>query len=114
MDVLVCNSCGRKMFTRRTICPYCGSQDLHIEKYSHPQERQQLKEKSPADLYFNFSVVIIAIVMLATIFMSAAFYKTFGIEASIISLIAGLIFNSILYILFGQINQIFRRICNEV
>lgn len=114
MDVLVCNSCGKKMFTRRTICPYCGSQDLHIEKYSHPQERQQLKEKSPADLYFNFSVVIIMIVMLATIFMSAAFYKTFGIEASIISLIAGLIFSSILYILFGQINQIFRRICNEV
>lgn len=114
MDVLVCNSCGKKIFTRHTTCPYCGSQDLHIEKYSHPQERQQLKEKSPADSYFNFSVVIIMIVMLATIFTSAAFYKTFGIEASIISLIAGLIFNSILYILFGQINKIFRRICNEV
>lgn len=114
MDVLVCNSCGKKIFTRHTTCPYCGSQDLHIEEYPHPQEKQQLKEKSPADLYFNFSVVIIMIVMLATIFMSTAFYKAFGIEASIISLIAGLIFSSILYILFGQINQIFRRICNEV
>ena len=78
MDVLVCNSCGKKMFTRRTICPYCGSQDLHIEKYSNPQERQQLKEKSPADSYFNFSVVIIMIVMLATIFTSVAFIRLLG------------------------------------
>lgn len=114
MDILVCNSCGKKIFARHTVCPYCSSQDLHIEKYSYPQERQRLKEKSPADFYFNFSVVIITIIMLATIFMSAVLYKAFGAEASIINLIAGLIFNSILYVLFGQINQIFRRIYNEI